>query len=196
MGEIWIAIIPTIGVPLIWALIIWITSNMKAHENLYWKVAKEADKYKWVNVRASLGESARGNPLGATLVITNFKDITVKDFKIGIQNVMEGATFINQGMYSEREVFIGDPYDMKKYPYVLPVGEPVIYSVAVWHQESARIPERNEDNMPNSLVLKAGILYTVTMKFFGEVEGRRMDDYSRKYTLKLTSDNIEFKELI
>ncbi len=90
VSEIWIAVIPTIGVPLLWACIVWYTSLKTAHINIYKEQSNETDKYNWNRVYIEPKSFDILGLDGWGLTITNKKGVLLDNVSIWLHGIRVG----------------------------------------------------------------------------------------------------------
>jgi len=90
MSEVWIVIIPTIGVPIIWAVIVWYRSRAEAHIRIYRDNLNELDKYGWVRVDIELTTFQILGLNGWGIRITNNKSIPLENVSLWYISNREG----------------------------------------------------------------------------------------------------------
>lgn len=104
MKEIWIAIIPTIGVPVIWAYIVHLQSKNKAHVKIYTSQANELDKYNWNHIKFDVEEYNILGLSGCGLKISNEKSISLDSISLLLIGVRKGQSW-NIFEKDSREMF-------------------------------------------------------------------------------------------
>ena len=196
-NEILIAIIPTVGVPLLWVAAVWYMNRAKSHERLFRRVEAEANKPKWVDVPIDIPLSFKVNPHGACLMITNHKKVKVQKAAVRLTRVIEGNLAIREDVLENSEIWIPRSKGGVFYPRgTLDEEGTGVYSVAHWNNNEAWINTMDNHSVSEKIPLKEDVPYIVMLKFIGHVEGKPMDENQRRYAVRYVNQRVELSELV